>query len=127
MPDVLGVALQGSIGRLDRWTGRIVTSARAATRGALLVVVAGTGSAATGHPASAEALLPAVEAAVPGETAVVAADAPGGLFLDQAALTELGITGQAAVDALLALRAPGDGRMFADAFQGFAVTFARYC
>jgi hypothetical protein len=37
------------------------------------------------------------------------------------------VTGQVAVDALLAAEDPDGGRMMADAFQGFAVSFARYC
>lgn len=128
VPDVLGVALRGGLRRLDRWTRRIVTSARRATGGDVLVVVAGTGSApASPSAAPSETVVGAVEEAVPGDVPVVAAEVPGGLFLDQDALTELGITGQAAVDALLSLGTPTGERMFADAFQGFAVTFARYC
>lgn len=128
IPDVLGVALRGSIGRLDRWTRRIVASARSATDGAVLVVIAGTGTTQAGRTAvPADAAVRAVEDAVPGEDPVVAGVAAGGLFLDQAVLARRGITGQAAVDALLDARVPEGGRMFADAFQGFAVTFARYC
>ena len=128
VPDVLGVALRGPVGRLDRWTRRIVTSARSATQGAVLLVVAGTGTSRTdGRAMSAEVARRAVESAVPGEDPIVAEVAAGGLFLDQAVLAERGITGQAVVDALLDAPGPGGGRMFADAFQGFAVTFGRYC
>jgi hypothetical protein len=128
VPDVLGIALRGRVEQLDRWTRRIVASARSATRGAVLVVVAGTGTTAA-DPSSvpAGAVVRAVEDAVPGPDPVVAAVAAGGLFLDQGVLAERGITGQAVVDALLEVRGPDGGRMFADAFQGFAVTFARYC
>ncbi len=128
VPDVLGVALQGDLEDLDRWTRRIVTEARAATGGEVLVAVAGTGSATAGEPPQRpSALVRAVEAATPGAEPVVAAEVPGGLFLDERALTELGITGQAIAQALLDLRTPRGERMFADAFQGFAVTFSRYC
>jgi hypothetical protein len=128
VPDVLGVALRGSVERLDRLTRRIVSTARSATHGAVLVVVAGTGTTRTAAPAvPAEVAVRAVEAAVPGGDPVVAGVAAGGLFLDQHVLTERGITGQAAVDALLHAETPDGERMFADAFQGFAVTFARYC
>ncbi len=128
VPDVLGVALRGPVGRLDRWTRRIVTSARSATRGAVLVVVAGTGTTRADGPAMrAETATRLVESAVPGGDPVVRAVAAGGLFLDQAVLVERGITGQVVVDALLEATGPNRGRMFADAFQGFAVTFARYC
>ena len=37
------------------------------------------------------------------------------------------MTGQVAVDAMLAATRPDGERMLADAFQGFAVSFARYC
>jgi len=55
------------------------------------------------------------------------ATVPGGLFLDQEGLARAEIAGQAVVDALLDVSAPNGERMMADAFQGFAVSFARYC
>lgn len=126
--DVLGVALQGGVRRLDRWTERIVTSARAATEGNLVVVVAGTGTWERGRLAMpADRVVADVEAAVPGARPVVAAEVAGGLFLDQAVLTQQAVTGQAVVDALLDTETLGGETMFADAFQGFAVSFARYC
>ena len=51
----------------------------------------------------------------------------GGVFLDQAVLREEQVTGQVAVDAMLSATGPDGERMLADAFQGFAVSFARYC
>lgn len=126
VPDVLGVALRGTVPQLDRWTRRIVASVRSATDGAALVVVAGTGSA-RGPGIPAGSIVGEVERTIPGTDPVVTGVAAGGLFLDQAVLTERGITGQVVVDALLGTRGPDGGRMFADAFQGFAVTFARYC
>jgi hypothetical protein len=42
-------------------------------------------------------------------------------------LTAQAITGQVVVDQLLAAETPEGESMFADAFQGFAVSFARYC
>jgi hypothetical protein len=68
-----------------------------------------------------------VEEAVPGDTPAVAATVPGGLFLDQAVLRDEQVTGQVAVDAMLSAAGPDRERMLADAFQGFAVSFARYC
>jgi hypothetical protein len=128
VPDVLGVALQGGIGRLDRLTREIVTEARRATDGSVLVVVAGTGTWERSRIASSdEAALTAVEDAVPGDAPAVAAVVPGGVFLDQDVLREQQVTGQVAVDALLGVEAPEGERMMADAFQGFAVSFARYC
>ena len=72
-------------------------------------------------------LVDAVEDAVPGDVPAVAATVAGGVFLDQAVLREEQVTGQVAVDAMLSATGPGGERMLADAFQGFAVSFARYC
>lgn len=127
VPDVLGVVIDGPVRTLDRRTGAIVRAAERATGGSTLVVVTGTGSPANRLAVPARDLLPAVEGTVPGDEPVVAATVPGGLFLDQDVLARAGVTGQAIVDALLGIRAPDGERMMADAFQGFAVSFARYC
>jgi hypothetical protein len=128
VPDVIGVVLDGRLRSIDRWTREIVTEADRATSGSTLVVVAGTGSAETHRLAVPDrGLVDAVEEAVPGETPAVSATVPGGLFLDQAVLREQQVTGEVAVDALLSASGPSGERMLADAFQGFAVSFARYC
>ncbi len=127
VPDVVGVAIDGRVGALDRRTRAIVHEAEEATGGLVTVVVVGTGSPADRRAEPAGELLPAVEDSVPGEEPVVAATVPGGLFLDQDVLARAGATGQAIVDALLALRTRDGERMMADAFQGFAVSFATYC
>jgi Type I phosphodiesterase / nucleotide pyrophosphatase len=128
VPDVLGVVLEGSVRSMDRLTREIVTEAERATSGSTLVVVAGTGSSETGRLAVTDAaLIEAVEDAVPGETPVVTATVAGGVFLDQDVLREEQVTGQVAVEAMLSATGPGGERMLADAFQGFAVSFARYC
>ncbi len=128
VPDVLGVVLDGAVDRLDRRTEQIVDAAQAATKGSVLIVVAGTGSSERRSNAVPDAdLVRAVEDAVPGDDPAVAATVPGGMFLDQRVLTAAALTGQVAVDALLGVT-DADGReMMADAFQGFAVSFARYC
>jgi hypothetical protein len=126
--DVLGVVMDGGIRRLDGWTERIVRAAERATSGSVLVVVAGTGTWERARMALPETpLVDAVEDAVPGSRSVVAAAVAGGFFLDQEVLTQAGVTGQVAVDALLDVTTPQDREMMADAFQGFAVSFARYC
>jgi hypothetical protein len=128
VPDVLGVVLEGGIGRMERLTRRIVAQAQEATAGATLVVVAGTGTWERSMLAvEDEAAVDAVEDAIPGDASAVEAAVPGGLFLDQAVLREQKVTGQVAVDALLEAEDPNGERMMADAFQGFAVSFARYC
>jgi hypothetical protein len=126
--DFLGVVLDGGVARLDRRTEQIVRAARAATGGSVLVVVAGTGSAdrRTGSVPDAD-LVQAVEDAVPGPAPVVAAAVPGGIFLDRDTLAAAELTGQAAVDALSSATDPSGGPAMVEAFQGFAVSFARYC
>ena len=128
VPDVLGVVLDGPIRAMDRRTERIVTEAQRATGDSALVVVAGTGSGETEAGAVADAsLVGAVEDAVPGDEQAVAAAVPGGLFLDQRVLTDEQVTGQVAVDAMLSVTGRDGESMLVDAFQGFAVSFARYC
>jgi hypothetical protein len=125
--DVIGVALAGELEQLDRATRDVVDAAEAATDGAVTVAVAGTGAPAPEASLEDGAPIAAVEAAVPGADAAVAAVVPGGIFLDQATLTQAAVTGQVAVDALLGVTDGPGRRMMADAFQGFAVSFARYC
>ncbi len=128
VPDVLGVVLDGRVRSMDRSTRKIVAEAERATSGSALVVVTGTGSWEADRLAvSDRGLVGAVEDAVPGDAPAVAATVPGGLFLDQAVLRDEQVTGQVAVDALLSASRPDGERMLADAFQGFAVSFARYC
>ncbi|HEX6231014.1 MAG TPA: hypothetical protein VF029_04830 [Actinomycetota bacterium] len=126
--DVVGVVMDGPVRALDRWTRAIARSADRATGGSVLVVVAGTGSPASDRLAIPSTdLIETVEEAVPGDAPVVAAAAAGGLFLDREALTRAEITGQVVADALVEVSGPEGERMMADAFQGFAVSFARYC
>jgi hypothetical protein len=128
VPDLLGVVLDGSVRSMDRRSEQIAATADDATHGSALVVLAGTGTEAS--PTSADpdgAIVSAVEGAVPGEAPAVAATVPGGIFLDQRALTEAQVSGQVAVDALLGVTGSDGREMMADAFQGFAVSFARYC
>jgi hypothetical protein len=126
--DVLGVVLDGSVRRLDRRTAAIVQAARRAAAGSVLVVVAGTGTWERSMVATSDAdVVRAVEEAVPGEASAVSATVPGGIFLDQRTLRTARVTGQVAVDALLDVTDPAGRAIMADAFQGFAVSFARYC
>jgi len=128
VPDVIGVVLEGRLRAMDRWTQEIVTEAERATSGSTLVVVTGTGSVEASRLADPDReLVEAVEDAVPGDAPGVAAVVAGGVFLDQTVLREEQVTGQVAVDAMLSATGPGGERMLADAFQGFAVSFARYC
>jgi hypothetical protein len=127
-PDILAVVLAGDVRSLDRWTRRIVDAAERATAGSTLTVVAGTGSReASAAAADDGALVRAVEAAVPGSAPAVASVVPGGLFLDQDVLRREHVTGLVAVEAMRSVSSAGGEPLLADAFQGFAVSFARYC
>ncbi len=128
VPDILGVVLAAGPGT-DATLRRIVEAARRAAGGSVLIAVAGTGfdERSGGSQIDAKGLVSQVEEAVPGDRPVVAEAVAGGLFLDQSTLTAEGITGQTVVDALLSAEDRGGEPVMADAFQGFAVSFSRYC
>ena len=125
VPDVLGVAFDGRAPGADRALASIVDLAERASHAAALVAVAGTGTTAPAR--GGDGLLEQVESSVPGDARVVAGVVPGGLFLDQRVLSSEHVTGQAVVDALLGASTPDGDAVVRDAFQGFAVSFARYC
>jgi hypothetical protein len=126
--DLIGVVLHGGIHRLDRLTREIVRSTERATNRSVLVVVAGTGSSENHRLAMPDrTLVDAVEDAVPGARRVVEATVAGGVYLDQTVLTETAVTGRAAADAMLDVTSSNGETMMVDAFQGFAVSFSRYC
>lgn len=126
--DLIGVVLHGGIHRLDRLTREIVRSSERATNRSVLVVVTGTGTSERHRLAMPDTtLVDAVEDAVPGTRRVVEATVAGGVYLDQAVLTETAVTGRAAADAMLDVTSSNGETMMVDAFQGFAVSFSRYC
>jgi hypothetical protein len=126
--DILAVVLNGDVRSLDRWTRRIVSDAERATNDRALVVVSGTGSrAASATALSDDALVAAVEDAFPGEDPAVEIAVPGGLFLDQDALAREHVTGLLAVEAMRSVQSTGGRPILSDAFQGFAISFGRYC
>jgi hypothetical protein len=128
VPDILGVVLAGP--GADARIGQIVGLARRASGGSLLVVVAGTGTNGA-DPNTADAtgsnVVQQLEDLVEGNAPIVDKAVAGGLFLDQATLASEQLSGDAAVQALLRVTTPDGQPMMADAFQGFAVSFARYC
>jgi hypothetical protein len=127
VPDVLAVVLSGSVRAMDRTTGRVAALAGAASEGRATLVVTATGSATAGaRLRTASEIAAAVDAAADLSRPVVEAAGVGGLFLDQDVLLDEGVSGEIAVRALLGLPGPG-GRLAADAFQGFAVSFGRFC
>lgn len=130
VPDLLAVVVDGSIRSLDRRTHELVAAAWRASGGSLVVAVAGTGTsthaAGTNGPSVSD-LVAQVEAGVPGDGNVVAGVVSGGLFTDQDFLANEGITGSVIAEAMLDVTGPDGERIMDDAFQGFAVSFARYC
>jgi len=132
-PDILAVVLDGSVGSMDRRTRELVAAAQRASGGSVVVAIAGSGSggADAGSTNSGGVrdsdVVSQVDAGVPGDPNVVAGVVPGGLFVDQRVLAQEGISGDAAVQALLKVTDSDGARVIEDAFQGFAVSFERYC
>ena len=131
VPDILAVVMQGPLRDIDRELGSVVALADRASHGSLLVVAAGTGQtarpAASSAAVSGAALAHEVDARTGLSEPIVQAAVPGGLFLDEAALAREGVTGQVAEQALESVPSPAGGPLVPQAFQGFAVSFARYC
>jgi hypothetical protein len=133
VPDILAVVLDGSIGSIDRRTQELVAAAERAAGGSLAVAIAGTGGSGAdagstdGARIRVSDVVSQVDAGVPGDPNVIAGAVSGGLFLDQSALAKEGISGDAVVQATMGVTAPDGTHVFEDAFQGFAVSFGRYC
>jgi hypothetical protein len=126
IPDVLAVVLDGSIATMDSRTRAIVDAVDAVGTTSTFVVTA-TGTTAP-SAASSGSVTQQVDGAASTARPLVEASVPGGLFLDQGVLEESGLSSSAAVEAMLDMRSPSGGeKLFADAFPGFAVSFARYC
>jgi hypothetical protein len=123
-PDLIGVALEGSIARLDAQTAAIVARVRASGVPATLVV-AGTGGRAPAPTVAAATVADHVEAALGAD--VVARVGSDGLFLDRPAMAANDVTTDDVATALRALDGPDGAPLFADAFPAFAVSFSRYC
>jgi hypothetical protein len=129
--DLLGVVLKGSVSKLDRHTAAIIGAVLAHDPGATIAVTA-TGSLAAAVPGAADTVSGATVArrAASGVGATrnpVAAETSGGLFLDPAVLEADGLSADAVVQATRDIPAPDGTPLFADAYPGFSVAFARYC
>jgi hypothetical protein len=129
VPDLLVVTMDGSIARMDAALDRVVQAAREAAEGSVSVVVTATGSAgsAADGDVSAARLRKEVERALSAPAPVIQAVALGGLFLDQRALADTGVTAEDVLRELRAIPDPQGRRLLADAFPGIAVTLSRYC
>ena len=130
VPDLLAVVGSGPVRRLDGELRGIVRAAASASDGSLMIVVTATGSPAStsdGPRLPARDVIRAVEATPVTDGRLVEAATPGGLFLDRVTLARERVPGSAAAAAVLAMKAPDGTSLFADAFQGFAVSFGRFC
>jgi hypothetical protein len=124
--DLLAVVLDQGVGGSNGALEVLVKLARQAAGDDLTVVVAGTGSPPrAGESVGAASVEADIETVVGGD--VVEATAVGGLFLDQEAMAEGGLTRDEVLRALIDLEAPGGAPLFADAFSSVAVSLARYC
>jgi hypothetical protein len=132
VPDILALVANGSVRQLDAQLRAAVELATRASGGSLMVVVAGTGSVTSRAPSSSAAVgaddvAQRVDAASNVDGALVEGSVAGGLFLDRDVMTRAGVTGQVAQQALAELDDGSGEPLMADTFQGFAVSFGRYC
>lgn len=124
-PDLLGVSLSGSVPSMDRATGDIIDIVESMVPGALFVVTA-TGSPAVETDLAGQDIRHEVGASL-GNDDVIAATAPGGLFLDQEVVAEDEISDDEITEALSQVADDQGRKVFADVFPAIAVSFGRYC
>jgi hypothetical protein len=127
--DLLAVALESSVKKMDAELDRLVAAAEAAAGGSLAVVVAAAGAA---PPAPRSALtsndvVERVEETVATDEDIVEGATAGGLFLDQEVLADESLSEDAVIRALGALEDDDGTPLMADAFSATAVSFERYC
>jgi hypothetical protein len=125
--DLLAVAMEGPIPELDTALGTILESAKDVSGGSFVMASTATGSA----PFKASEAFPSadVEQQVDAEigTNVISATTPGGVFIDQEAMTRTGLSDDRVVTALRHVEDAGGNALFEDVFPAIAVTFAKYC
>ena len=127
-PDLLGIVMSGSVGDLDRALPRLTRLAKTASGGSAAIVVTGTGAPTTRAGAvDAGFAGNELERSLPGSRSILDAVVPGGVYLDQDALTRLRLSDEVVSRRLAALRTPDGRRLIADAFPDTAVAFGRYC
>ena len=124
-PDVLAVVVGGPASAFAHALRTIVPTVRAAVP-ATTVVVTATGARSPEGTLSGADVAQHVDANVRSSSPIVEAAVPGGLFLDQDVLAADGLSSGAVVGPMLGMTDRGR-KVFADAFPGFAVSFARYC
>jgi hypothetical protein len=124
VPDLLAVAMEGPVARLDEALGELARLARLARGGRAAVVVTATGSAGAAGSIDADQALAGLRADL---GPVIEAAAVGGVFLDTEVMAETGLTGDRVVRAARRLAGPRGGSLLDDVFPQIAVTFDRYC
>ena len=129
VPDLLGVALEGSLLQMDEALKTVLRAARRASQGSFAVVVTATGSLrqASGSTVQPKEVVRGIELAVGAKRRIVEAVGAGGLFLDQKTVAKASISDDEVLNPLLAMKAPNGQPLVADAFPAIAVSFARYC
>jgi hypothetical protein len=138
IPDLLAVVLNARGRRFADSASRLYADARRTTGNRVALVATGTGAArrsesagrnlaakGTGSGKATAGLVRRLDRHLGAH--VVAALQPGGLFLDRKAAGHSSVSSDAAARALRRHRGPDGSLMFADAFAGTAVSFARYC
>jgi hypothetical protein len=128
VPDLLGVALEGSPGSMDSDIADLIDAADEASGGRYVAALAGTGSP---HPSPADGVtmdqvVREIEREIAGPTSLIETPASGGLFLDQNALVETGLAEDAVIGPLKEITDSGDP-LIVDAFPAIAVSFSKYC
>lgn len=127
VPDLLAVVFNDDPARVHRSAFHAWEFFHAITDGSLAAVVTATGADARAGAVPAGQVQGDADARIPADEPLIQAAAVGGVFVGQEALVRTGLTSDAAVQALLGARTADGRSVFADAFAGRAVTFARYC
>ena len=130
VPDLVSVVLEGDIASMDRELKRVAAAADEAANGSVALAVTATGSLRSNQPPDGSDIIGGSEIARAVDEAVGAqvteAAVPGGLYLDQRALTKLELAEDVVLRELERLRGP-DGPLFEEVFPAITVSFARYC
>ncbi|HJR44508.1 MAG TPA: hypothetical protein VJ927_02790 [Actinomycetota bacterium] len=124
IPDLLGVTLRGSLGAMDRTTGRIIELVEDRVPGAVSVVTA-SGSSANAADLEGREVGRRVDSLL--SARLVEATVPGGLFLDQEVIAAEEIPEDRILEAMSRVTDTAGSRVFEDVFPAITVSFGRYC
>ena len=134
VPDVIAVALEGSIEDMDERLGQIEDVLESAA-GSWTLTVTSTGEVVNPRDSDlgGRKVQRDLESEIPAAPKVIDAVSPGGLYLDQEALVEADITEDDVLEPLTKYSPLDDGTgpkeppIMADVFSAIAVSFERYC